>query len=156
MSNPPLLHFEDFPPGSVRRFGRMDVTAQAIKAFAERFDPPLVHRDADAEAQLGLGGMVASGWHTAAMTMRMVCDEVLNRAAGLGSPGMEAVDWLRPVRPGDRLSMRVSVVGARVSRSRPDTGLVALQFETLNQADVVVMRQKGSVFFRRRPQGAAP
>ncbi len=149
-----LLYFEDFPAGQVRRFGAAMVSLDAIEAFARRFDPPPPHADHTARAPFDFGPGVASGWHVAGMAMRMICDEILHRSAGLGSPGMQAIDWLHPVRAGDVLSMRASVISARESRSRPTTGLVDIQFDTLNQADAVVMRQRGAMFFRRRPEGA--
>jgi acyl dehydratase len=87
--------------------------------------------------------------------MRINCDEFFLRSTAQGSPGIESIDWLRPVRPGDRLSVRRTTLGARATRSRPDIGVVEMRFELMNQNREAVMRQQGSVFFRRRPSGEA-
>jgi acyl dehydratase len=150
-----LLYFEDFSPGEVVEYGDRSVTAEEIVEFAREFDPQPFHLDEAAARETVAGGLCASGWHSAALMMRINCDEFFLRSTAQGSPGIESIDWLRPVRPGDRLSVRRTTLSARTSRSRPDLGVVEARFELLNQNREVVMRQKGSVFFRRRPNGEA-
>lgn len=150
-----LLYFEDFPPGEIVEYGDMEVSAVRIKAFAEQFDPQPFHLDEAVARETMAGGLIASGWHSAALMMRINCDEVFLRSSAQGSPGIESIDWLKPVRPGDRLSVRRMTLAARPSRSRPDIGVVEMRFELMNQNHEVVMRQQGSVFFGRRPNGEA-
>jgi acyl dehydratase len=149
-----LLYFEDFPPGEIVHYGDIEVSAARIKAFAEQFDPQPFHLDETAGRETVAGGLIASGWHTAAMLMRMSCDYFLNRSASQGSPGIAEVNWLKPVRPGDRLSVRRTTVGARPSASRPELGIVDFSFEVLNQLGEVTMTQKNIVLFRRRQAAA--
>jgi acyl dehydratase len=150
-----LLYFEDFPAGEVVEFGDREVTAEEIVAFARQFDPQPFHLSEAEGRALGVGGLIASGWHTASMMMRIIYDEMLVNAAGQGSPGMEAIDWLKPVRPGDRLRARRITLGARTSRSRPEIGVIEARFELMNQNRDIVMTQQGSMFFRRRPSAEA-
>jgi acyl dehydratase len=145
------LYFEDFPPGEVVEYGDMEVSAVRIKAFAEQFDPQPFHLDENAARDSMAGGLIASGWHTAAMLMRMNCDHFLNLSAAQGSPGIEEVNWLKPVRPGDRLRVRRTTVSARASASRPELGLVDFMFEVVNQKGEVAMTQKNVILFTRRP-----
>ncbi len=146
-----LLYFEDFPPGEVVEYGDMEVSAVRIKAFAEQFDPQPFHLDEATARETMAGGLIASGWHTAAMLMRMSCDHFLNRSASQGGPGVEELNWLKPVRAGDRLSVRRTTIGARPSASRPELGLVDFAFEVVNQKGEVAMTQKNVAIFRRRP-----
>jgi len=153
MSTPRRFRYwwEDFPAGSVREFGAAPVTREAVVAFAAEFDPQPFHLD-DAAAEASLfGRLCASGWHTCAMTMRMICDDHLLDAASLGSPGIDSLRWTRPVYPGDTLSVRLEVLEARPMTSRPDVGLVRQRWEVLNQAREVVMTMEGWGMFRRRP-----
>jgi acyl dehydratase len=152
-----LLYFEDFSPGEIAEYGDIEVSAIRIKAFAEQFDPQPFHIDEAAARETMAGGLIASGWHTAAMLMRMNCDHFLNRSASQGSPGIAEVNWLKPVRAGDRLSVRRTTVGARPSASRPELGIVDFSFEVLNQLGEVTMTQKNVMMIRRRPapEGAA-
>jgi acyl dehydratase len=150
-----LLYFEDFPPGEVAEYGDRTVTAEEIVEFAREFDPQPFHLDEAAARESMAGGLCASGWHSAALMMRINCDAFFLRAASQGSPGIESIAWLRPVRPGDRLSVRRTTLSARTSRSRPDIGVFEMRFELLNQNREVVMRQQGSVFIRRRSSGEA-
>src|SRR5205085_4770835 len=119
----PLLYWEDFREGQVREFGSMVVQAEDIVRFASEFDPQPFHVDEAAARGSLFGGLIASGWHTAAMAMRMMCESYLLRAASKGSPGIEALKWLQPVRPGDTLRVRMTVLEARVLKSKPDIGL---------------------------------
>src|SRR6202042_1542528 len=124
-----------------------------ILPFAEQFDPQPFHLDEAAARETMAGGLIASGWHTAAMLMRMSCDHFLNRSASQGAPGIAEVNWLKPVRAGDRLSLRRTTVGARPSASRPELGIVDFSFEVLNQLGEVTMTQKNVLLIRRRPPG---
>jgi acyl dehydratase len=145
--------WEDFPVGQVREFGAMPVTRDAVLAFAREFDPQPFHID-DAAAERSLfGRLAASGWHTAAMAMRMMCDEYLLESASLGSPGLESLKWLKPVYPGDTLSVRLTTVEARPMTSRPEVGLVRSKWEVLNQHREPVLAMEGWGMFRRRPPG---
>jgi acyl dehydratase len=149
--NPPTLFWEDFPLGRVREFGGRTISREASIAFAREFDPQPFHLD-DAAAEASLFGRLAvSGWQTAATTMRMVCDAYLLDAASLGSPGIDNLKWLKPVFPGDTLSVRMTVLEARPMNSRPDVGLVKSGWEVMNQSRDVVMTMQGWSMFRRRP-----
>jgi acyl dehydratase len=151
-----LLYFEDFPPGEIREFGDRLVSADEIVEFARVFDPQPFHLDDEAGRHTQAGGLIASGWHTAALLMRMNCDEFILRCASQGAPGADELNWLKPVRPGDRLRVRRTTLSARPSRSRPRTGLIEFLFEVINQSDEIVMTQKGALFIGRRQaeQGA--
>jgi acyl dehydratase len=146
-----LLYFEDFAIGEVKEYGDRLVTAEEIVAFARQYDPQPFHVDAEAASHSQAGGLIASGWHTGVMLMRMNCDEFLLRSASEGAPGCEEVSWLRPVHPGDRLRVRRTIVSARPLRSRPGLGVVEFLFEALNQNGEIVMRQRNSNFLRVRP-----
>lgn len=147
------FHWEDFQPGSVREFGAMPVTREAILAFAGQFDPQPFHLD-DAAAQAGLfGSLSASGWHTCAMAMRMMCDEYLLESSSLGSPGIDNLRWTRPVLVGDTLSVRLTTLEARPMASRPTVGLVLSKWEVLNQRREVVLTMQGWGMFGRRTPG---
>ena len=149
-----LLHFEDFPVGEIVEFGDRLVTEEEIIAFAREWDPQPFHLDAEAAKDSQIGELIASGWHTGSLLMRMMCDAYLLRAASEGAPGVDEMRWLKPVRPGDRLSVRRATLGARVSRSRPHIGIVEFQFEMMNQADETVLLLKSASFLRRRPEAA--
>ncbi len=150
----PDLYFEDFFEGQSMTFGDYAVTRQEIVDFATQFDPQSFHLDDEAARQTPLGGLAASGWHTSAMGMRMICDGFLDRSASLGAPGIDEVRWLKPVRPGDRLSITSRVTATRRSRSRPDRGIVTFAFGMYNQAGDCVMTQANSVMLGCRDVGA--
>ena len=120
-------------------------------AFAERFDPQSFHVDADAAKQSVFGGLIASGWYSAALTMRLLVDQYISPVGGLGSPGMEELRWLQPVRAGDDLHARVTVLDKRVSKSKPDRGLVRSQIELVRSDDEVVMRMTSVGMVLLRP-----
>ena len=143
-------YFEDYVPGSVFEYGTIMVDQADIIEFARRFDPQTLHTDAEAAARGPFGGLIASGWHTASLVMRLVVDHYLSSVAGLGSPGVDELRWTRPVRPGDSLRVRVSVLDARRSRSKPDRGIVRSHIEVLNQAGDVVMSLKALNLLRCR------
>ena len=148
--------WEDFEVGRVRKFGRCEVTREAVLDFAARFDPQPFHLDDEAAARSLFGRLAASGWHTAAMAMRMMCEGYLLDSASLGSPGVDKLSWPTPVYPGDVLTMRSTVLEARPSASRPEMGLVKSLSEVLNQHGQVVLRMEGLGFFRRRGAGPPP
>jgi len=152
-SRPVRWYWEDFPVGSVREFGAYPVTRDAVLAFASQFDPQPFHLDDEAAKASLFGALSASGWHTCAMAMRMMCDDYLLESSSLGSPGIDSLRWLKPVFPGDMLSVRLTVLEARPMNSRPHVGLVQSQWEVLNQRRVVVMTMTGWGMFGRRNPG---
>lgn len=135
----PELYFEDFMPGAVRTYGDHLVERDHMVAFAKTFDAQPFHVDEAAAKASAVGHLIASGWYAAALQMRMFCDGTLLRTAGLGSPGIDELKWLRPVAAGDRLSVRETILDARTSASRPDRGFVRFQLETLNAAGEPVL-----------------
>jgi acyl dehydratase len=145
------LYFEDFPPGDVRESGARTVTREEMLAFAREFDPQPFHIDEAAARQTIYGGLIASGWHTIAIYMRLMWDSYLKDTVSLGSPGVDEVRWLMPVRPGDTLRARFTVVDALPSRSKPDRGIVRSLSEVFNQRGEVVMTLRGLGMFGRRP-----
>jgi acyl dehydratase len=150
------LFWEDFVEGSTAEYGPRLVSAEEIVEFAAEFDPQPMHLDEAAARSTMMGGLAASGWHTCALMMRMLVDGVVGRAASMGSPGVEEARWLKPVRPGNRLSVRATVVEKRPSRSRPGMGTVKFQFEVINQDKEAVMTLISSLMIGRRPDGPAP
>ena len=143
-------YFEDYRPGETVRFGTIEVEEAEVISFARRFDPQDFHVDPQAAQSSPFGGLIASGWHTAALMMRLLTDHFICRESGMGSPGIDELRWLKPVRPGDVLSLRVTVVSAAPSKSKPDRGIVVTFIEVLNQADEVVMTLKAMMLLRRR------
>lgn len=150
-----MRYFEDFQPGEVLEFGSRTVTEEEMLAFARQFDPQPFHIDPEAAKRSIYGGLIASGWHTAALMMRMYCDNLLKDTAGMGSPGMEELRWPKPVRPGDTLSVRYQVRDTKPSRSRPEMGLVFTTVEVVNQKGEIVMTMNGTGFVRRREAAQA-
>jgi acyl dehydratase len=146
-----MRYWEDFEPGEVVSLGPYDVTREEILEFARRYDPQPFHVDEDAAEGGPFGGLAASGWHTAAMFMRLFVEGILNESASMGSPGVEELRWTAPVRPGDVLTARVRVVETYPSERRGDRGTVITESEVMNQDDVVVMTMRARGFFRRRP-----
>jgi len=146
--------FEDFRPGDVAEFGDYEMTEAEIVAFATRYDPQPFHVDAERAHASPFGGLIASGWHTASAMMRLLVDHYVPPRSGLGSPGVDEVRWLVPVRPGDRLRVRVTVLDQRRSRSKPDRGVVHTLNEVLNQDGTVVMTARALGLFRARPEAA--
>jgi acyl dehydratase len=127
------LYFEDFAIGQIYRTGELVVDADAIKTFAKNFDPQPFHLDEAAAAKTFFHGLAASGWHTAALTMRLLVTEGAPIAGGIIGAGMDELQWPRPVRPGDRLHLESEVLEVRPSRSRPEQGLVKMRTTTFNQ-----------------------
>ena len=136
---PPLMTFEDFPPGTRFDFAPRTVSAEEIVTFAREFDPQPMHVDEAAGKASILGGLAASGWHTSAMMMRMLFDSYLARTAGEGSPGVDRMQWKRPVIAGDTLGGHCTVLDARRSRSRPEIGIANFRAELVNQRGETVL-----------------
>jgi acyl dehydratase len=134
-------YFEDYRPGLIVEYGSYLATSEEIIDFARRFDPHDMHTDPELAKGTPLGELVASGWHTTAMMMRILVESYLNQAASVASPGVDELRWLLPVRPGDRLDARFTVLEARPSASRPDRGVVRTRIELLNQDGNAVMTQ---------------
>lgn len=151
MSAKPFRYwFEDFSVGMTVEIPGPVLTRESIMEFARRYDPQPFHVDEEAAKQSAYGGLIASGWHTVSLAMRMICDAYLLDAASLGSPGVNQVRWLKPVRPGDAIRLRMTVLEAKPSASKPDRGTVLHRWEILNQKDEVVMNMEGYGMFRRR------
>jgi acyl dehydratase len=143
-------YFEDYVPGTVHEFGCMTVEEEEIISFAKRFDPQPFHTDPEAARDSVYGGLIASGWHTASLVMRIMVDHYISRVASLGSPGVDELRWLKPVRPGDTLSVRITVLDAVRSQSKPDRGTVYTFAQVLNQRSETVMTMKGAGMIRCR------
>lgn len=154
MTTGPMIYWEDFEVGKTVEFGNHRVTAEDIVAFAREFDPQPFHLDEEAARDTLLGGLAASGWHTCAIMMKMMCDEFLHRSGSLGSPGMDEVRWLQPVRPGDVLRVRSTCIDRRPSRSRPEMGFVRTTWDIYNQAGEHLMTATGTGMFARRKPGS--
>lgn len=152
VSNVPVAdrHFEDFVPGAVAEFGPIEIDEAEVIAFARQYDPQPIHTDTEAAAAGPFGGLIASGWHTASLVMRVLVANYLARGASLASPGIDELRWLQPVRPGDVLRVRATVVEARRSQSKPDRGLVRTRIEALNQDGRIVMSMTAMNLFRCR------
>lgn len=146
-----MRHFEDFKPGQVIELGSRIITKEEIIAFAREFDPQVFHLDEEAAKGTIYGGLLASGWHTGSILMRLLNDGLLKEALSLGSPGIDELRWLKPVRPGDTLSGRMTVVECVPSRSKPDRGIVRSLMELRNQHGEAVLTIKGLGLFGRRP-----
>jgi acyl dehydratase len=146
----PHRFFEDFTPGMVLEGGDFEMTEAEILGFARRYDPQPFHLDHAAARASMFGELVASGWNTAAVAMRLMVDHFFGAGGSMGSPGIDELRWPRPVRVGDRLRLRVTVEQARLSKSKPDRGLVHFFTEVLNQDGEAVMTLRGMAFFRAR------
>ena len=144
-------YFEDFVVGSEMVLGSVEVTEQEIIEFAERYDPQAFHVDPEAAKNSPFGGLIASGWHTCALYMRLLADGLLLDSSSQGSSGMEEVRWLAPVRPGDLLTARYVVLDAQRSATKPDRGTITFRSEMVNQDDVVVLRMVGRGQYGIRP-----
>lgn len=143
-------YFEDYVPGAVHEFGSVVVDEEEVLDFGKRYVPLPYHIDKEAAKKSIYGGLIASGWHTAALMMRLYTDNYLSKVANLGSPGCEEMRWDKPVFPGDELSVRVTVLEARVSQSKPDRGIIRSFVEVLNQKPEVAMSLKMVNFVRCR------
>ncbi len=151
MTDHRLRYFEDYLPGASYDCGSVSISEAEIISFATQFDPQPFHVDPEAAARGPFGGLIASGWHTAALVMRQLVDHFLSAEAGLGSPGLDEMRWPDPVRPADTLRVRATVVEARRSLSKPDRGILKTMIEAVNQDDRTVMRATAINFLRVRP-----
>ena len=142
--------FEDFPAGKVIEYGSRTLSQEEIVAFARDWDPQRYHVDPQAGEQTHFGGLIASGWHSGCVMMRLMCDAYLNESSCVGSPGIDEWRFALPVRPGDTLRYRATVLDARPSASRPDRGVLKFHWELLNQKDEVVVSMIGTQFWLRR------
>jgi acyl dehydratase len=147
----PRYHLEDFTPGRSFGAGPRKVTREEIIAFAAEFDPQPFHLDEEAARRSMLGGLAASGWHTAAIMMALLADAFILDTAGMGSPGIEEMKWLKPLRPGDEVTLSVTVIDARPSQSRPDRGIIRIRAVLTNQAGEAVAEHTNPIMIRRRP-----
>lgn len=147
-----MQYYEDLVVGTKSSFGQYRVIREEVIAFAEKFDPQPFHLSDEAAAQTHFGRLSASGWHTCAMTMAMLVENLkANEQAGLGSPGIDELKWLRPVYPGDTLRCESELVDKRVSASRPEMGIFKSQLTVYNQDDVAVMSYRSNGLIRTRP-----
>jgi acyl dehydratase len=145
-------YFEDFKVGETVELGQYTLSEEEILEFARRFDPQVFHVDAERARESQYGGLIASGWHTASLGMRLLVDGLLASSAGMGSPGVEALNWHRPVRPGDTLRARITTLDSAPSRSRPDRGRIRSKLEMLNQKDEIVLSWVGTIIIGTRRQ----
>ena len=147
-----MIYFEDVEVGSERLFGSYDVTREEVIEFARKYDPQPFHLSDEEAAKTHFGRIAASGWHTCAMTMAVIARAVVEEEqAGLGSPGVDELRWLKPVYPGDRITVHGKIIDAIPSRSKPDIGVIKSENVITNQDNVPVMRFTSIVLMRRRP-----
>jgi acyl dehydratase len=148
------LHWEDFQPGHVAVYGPRRVTREEIIAFAAEFDPQPMHMDEAAGGATLLGGLGASGWHTCCLLMRMIADGFLLKAASEGSPGIDELRWLAPLRPDTEIRVRATALERRVSKSKPERGFVKFRFDVIDEQDKVLASLTCSQMLKRRESGA--
>ena len=146
-----VIWWEDFAVGETSDMGSHRFSEEEIVAFARQFDPQPFHTDAQAAARSAFGGLVASGWHTCAIGMRLMVERYVGRTASLGSPGIDNIRWLKPVRPGDTIAYRRTVLESRASASRPGVGLVKHRWEARNQDGELVLSMEGWGMYGRKP-----
>jgi acyl dehydratase len=144
------LHFEDFKPGHFGTFGPRRVTRAEILAFAGEFDPQPMHLDEEAAKKSMLGGLAGSGWHLCSVVMRMMFDGFIGRTASLGSPGVNELRWLAPLRPDDELTLDVEIAEARVSNSRPETGILTVRSVARNAGGQPLCEMVSPIIVKRR------
>jgi acyl dehydratase len=145
----PDRFYDDYSIGEQFTLGSVTVEEDEILEFASRFDPQPFHVDPIAARDTVFGGLIASGWHTGSLMMRLLCDHVLG-AASMGSPGLDELRWPAPVRPGDTLTLQVEVLAMRPSASKPDRGIIQMAHQMVNQDDVVVIRSIANMMIARR------
>jgi acyl dehydratase len=146
-----MRYLEDFAPGQKYGSGRLRVESERIKSFAAEFDPQPFHQDDDAARRSIFGGLAASGWHTAAMTMRLLVESEFKPAGGIVGAGFDEFRWPLPVRPGDELTVEAEVLEVRPSKSRPTQGLIKVRTTTRNQKGETVQVSVGNLVVPRRP-----
>ena len=146
-----MRYWDDMKAGEVVELGSHTMGKERMLSFAREFDPQVFHTDEEAARHTTFGGLVASGWHTGSLSMRLFYDGLIHNVVSLGSPGFDELRWLKPVRPGDTLSARLTVLECVASRSKPDRGVIRALLETRNQDGDVVMSIKAVNLFGRRP-----
>ena len=146
-----MIWWEDFKVGERSEMGRHTFGADEIVTFARQFDPQPFHTDPQAARESAFGGLIASGWHTCAVGMRLMVDQYIGRTVSLGSPGIEDIRWLRPVRAGDTLTDSRTVTASRASATRAGVGLVKHRWEAVNQSGETVLSMEGWGMYGRRP-----
>lgn len=144
-------YLDDYAEGARYRFGEESVSAEEIMEFARRYDPQSIHTDPDAAATGPFGGLIASGWQTAALMMRLFADNYLTSVASLASPGIDELRWVRPLRPDDRLTLVCETIGVRASTSKPDRGVLTTAVTLLNHDDDPVLTATALNMVARRP-----
>ena len=144
--------FEDYEAGNVYEFGSIAVSEEEIVEFARRYDPQFFHTDPVKAAASEFGGIIASGFHTVSLAMRLFVDHYLSHVASLASPGVDEIRWPKPLRPGDTIRIRVSILEARLSRSKLDRGIVRSRVEAINQSQDLVLSMTTVSILRRRPE----
>lgn len=149
------LYWEDLQPGTTRELGSVMPSTEEIIAFASQFDPQPFHMDEEAGQRSIYGGLCASGWHTCAMAMRLTVDNLLRNSSSMGSPGLESLKWLKPVYPGDTLTLKHTILESRPLRKRLNVGLVRSAWEMFNQEGEKVLYMEGYGMFKRRHPGTA-
>lgn len=147
------FHWEDFPVGLVRETGRHRFTEEEMVAFARQYDRQRFHMDPVAARDTMFGGLIASGWHTCAIAMRLMCDAYLTRSSCVGSPGLDSLKWLKPVHAGDEIVFRAKVLISRPSASKPALGLTKFLWDAVNAKGEIVLAMEGwQLFERRKPE----
>ena len=151
-----MIFYEDLQIGMTRKFGGYEVTREEVLEFASKYDPQPFHLSDEAAAQTHFGKISASGWHTCSMTMRMMVENMMNeKSAGLGSPGVDQLRWIKPVYPGDTLRCETEVIEKRRSASRPEMGIFKSRIRTFNQKDEMVLEMVSNALMRTRdPEGS--
>jgi acyl dehydratase len=152
---PDQRFFEDYKAGHVYEFGTITVSEPEIIEFARRYDPQYFHLDPAKAAASEFGGIIASGFHTTSLAMRLYVDHYLSHVASLASPGIDDIRWPNPLRPGDTVRIRVTILEARLSRSKPDRGTVSTRVEAINQTDHLVLSMTVVSILGRRPDSSA-
>lgn len=147
----PRLYYEDLVEGAVETFGPRTITREEIVTYAAEFDPQPMHLDDEAAKQTILGGLSASGWHVCCFMFRMTYDEFISGTASLGSPGVEETKWLKPVRPDTAMTLRISILEKRKSKSRPELGLARMRCELLDESGSPLVQQTSTLLVGRRP-----
>jgi acyl dehydratase len=152
----PKHYWEDFKTGAVAVYGPRLVTREEIVAFAAEFDPQPMHLDEAAASATLLGGLAASGWHITSLLMRLIADGFILDSSSMGAPGIEELRWLRPLRPGTQIRVRVTVLDTRASKSRLEMGLTRFRYEMIDEADAVIVSMTVPTMFGRRQPETAP
>ena len=151
-----MRFFEDLTPGLVETYGPLTVSKEDIVAFAREYDPQTYHTDEEAAKASPFGGLIASGWQTCGVAMRLMCDGYLLETSCIGSPGLDELRWFKPVRPGDALRLKSTVLEQTPSQKDPTRGTVKFRWDVLNQKDEVVCSMTGRQHYKRRTPAPQP